>query len=130
MFIQHLNLKQQSALYYFSKQLIAVDGHIDERETLLLETIAMQSGSDIDLDATFDLIELSKLFSEKPQKMAFLIELVGVGYADQILNESENGFIKHVAETIGVDLPQLEAVKDWVQRQMALVTEAQTFLEE
>lgn len=130
MFIQHLNRKQQSALYYFSKQLIAVDGHIDERETLLLETIATQCSSDTDFDAAFDLVELSTLFSEKPQKMAFLIELVGVGYADQILNESENGFIQHVAETIDVELPQLEEVKDWVQRQMALVTEAQKFLEE
>ncbi|EHD0101816.1 TerB family tellurite resistance protein [Vibrio vulnificus] len=129
MFIQHLNLEQQSALYHFSKRLIATDGHIDERETLLLETIAAQCCSNVDLDKTFDLAELSPLFSENSEKMSFLIELIGVGYADQTLEESENNFIKHIAETIGVELSRLEELKDWVQRQIALVTEAQKFLE-
>ncbi|WP_135458893.1 TerB family tellurite resistance protein [Vibrio echinoideorum] len=129
MFIQHLNLDQQSALYHFSKQLIAADGHIDDRETLLLETIVAQCSDSVDLSRIFDLIELSALFSETPQKMAFLIELVGVGYADQVFDESEDNFIRHIAEVIGVDLPRLEKLKDWVQRQMTLVTEAQQFLE-
>ncbi|EIZ1360319.1 TerB family tellurite resistance protein [Vibrio vulnificus] len=129
MFIQHLNLEQQSALYHFSKRLIATDGHIDERETLLLETIAVQCCNNVDLDKTFDLAELSPLFSENSEKMSFLIELIGVGYADQTLEESENNFITHIAETIGVELSRLEELKDWVQRQIALVTEAQKFLE-
>ncbi len=129
MFIQHLNREQQSALYHFSKQLIAADGHIDERETLLLETIVAQCSENVDLDRTFDLVALSALFSEYSDKMAFLIELVGVGYADQTLEESENNFLKHIAETIGVELPRLEELKDWVQRQMALVAEAQKLLE-
>lgn len=130
MFIQHLNLEQQSALYHFSKQLIAIDGHIDERETLLLETIVSQCSNNVDLDRTFNLVELSPLFSEHSEKMAFLLELVGVGYADQILVESENNFIKHIAEAIGVDLSLTEQLKDWVQRQMALAIEAQKLLEE
>lgn len=61
--------------------------------------------------------------------MSFLIELIGVGYADQNLEESESNFIKHIAETIGVELSRLEELEDWVQRQIALVAEAQKFLE-
>tara|TARA_Y100000296_G_scaffold86795_1_gene127883 strand:- start:2321 stop:2713 length:393 start_codon:yes stop_codon:yes gene_type:complete len=129
MFIQNLNLDQQSALYHFSKQLIATDGHIDERETLLLETIVAQCGKNVDLEKTFEKTELSMLFLENSEKMSFLIELIGVGYADQKLEESENNFIKHIAETIGVEMSRLEELKDWVQRQIALVTEAQKFLE-
>lgn len=129
MFIQHLNLEQQSALYHFSKQLIATNGHIDERETLLLETIAAQCFDNVDLDKTFDLVELSTLFSENSNKMSFLIELIGVGYADQTFDEIENNFIKHIAETIGVELSRLEELKDWVKRQMDLVAEAHKFLE-
>ncbi|WP_394145642.1 DNA repair protein [Vibrio atypicus] len=129
MFIQYLNLEQQSALYDFSKKLIAVDGHIDERETLLLETIVAQCSDSVDFDRAFELVELSSLLTENAPKMAFLIELVGLGYADQSLAESESKFLEHVAESIGVELPRLEELKDWVQRQIALVTEAQTFLE-
>lgn len=130
MFIQHLNVEQQSALHHFSKKLIAADGHIDERETLLLETIVAQCSDSIDFDRAFELVELSAMFTENAPKMAFLIELVGVGYADQSLAESENKLLEHVAETIGVELPRLEELKDWVQRQIALVTEAQKFLEQ
>ncbi|WP_404418826.1 TerB family tellurite resistance protein [Marinospirillum sp.] len=130
MFIHYLNLDQQSALYHFSKQLIAVDGHIDERENLLLETIVSQCSDNANLDKSYDLVELSSLFSKHSEKMAFLLELVGVGYADQVLKESENDFIKHISETIGVDLSRIEEMKGWVQRQLALVTEAQNFLEE
>ncbi|MCV5232838.1 TerB family tellurite resistance protein, partial [Escherichia coli] len=69
------------------------------------------------------------IFSEKAQKMAFLIELVGVAYADQVIEESEDNFIKSVAESLNVDLSIIEELKDWVQRQMALVLEAEKFLE-
>lgn len=61
--------------------------------------------------------------------MAFLIELVGVAYADQVIEESEDNFIKSVAESLNVDLSIIEELKDWVQRQMALVLEAEKFLE-
>ncbi|TOA98952.1 TerB family tellurite resistance protein, partial [Vibrio parahaemolyticus] len=81
------------------------------------------------LDKTFDIKKLSAIFSEKAQKMAFLIELVGVAYADQVIEESEDNFIKSVAESLNVDLSIIEELKDWVQRQMALVLEAEKFLE-
>ncbi|TOL82749.1 DNA repair protein, partial [Vibrio parahaemolyticus] len=77
----------------------------------------------------FDIKKLSAIFSEKAQKMAFLIELVGVAYADQVIEESEDNFIKSVAESLNVDLSIIEELKDWVQRQMALVLEAEKFLE-
>lgn len=128
MFIQHLDREQQSALYHFSKQLIAADNHIDKRETLLLETFEAQFSDNVDLNRTFDLDELSALFSVHSEKMAFLIELVGVGYADRVLEESENNFINHIAETISVELSRLDELKDWVERQMALVAEAQKLL--
>ncbi|EHR1106430.1 TerB family tellurite resistance protein [Vibrio parahaemolyticus] len=128
MFIQNLNLEQQSALYHFSKKLIVADDHVDERETLLLETIAAQCSDNVDFDKIFTLDELSTLFSNNTQKIAFLIELLGVGYADQVLEESEDNFIKHIAETIGVELHSLDELKSWVQRQMALVVEAQKLL--
>lgn len=129
MFIQHLNIVQQAALYHFSKKLISVDGHVDERETVLLETIALQCQKDLDKNVSFDISQLPDLFAEHPQKMAFLIELVGVGYADQTLEESEANFIAHIAETLNVDALRLVEIQSWVQRQIILVSEAQKFLE-
>lgn len=131
MFIQHLNTEQQSALYHFSKQLISADGHIDERETLLLKTIVSQCSNSLNLDlgASFPLEQLSELFKEQPQKIAFLIELVGVAYADQVLQESEVNFLRNITEALGIELIRLEEIKEWVQQQMQLVEKAQKLLE-
>ncbi|MEZ8847201.1 TerB family tellurite resistance protein [Vibrio cyclitrophicus] len=129
MFIQHLNDEQQAALYHFSKELIAADGYVDERETLLLDGIIAQCNNSADLEQKFDIKQIPEIFSEKAQKMAFLIELVGVAYADQVIEENEDNLIKNVAEALSVELSLIDELKDWVQRQMALVFEAKKFLE-
>lgn len=129
MFIQHLNDEQQAALYHFSKELIAADGYVDERETLLLDGIIAQCNNSADLEQKFDIKQIPEIFSEKAQKMAFLIELVGVAYADQVIEENEDNLIKNVAEALNVELSLIDELKDWVQRQMALVFEAEKFLE-
>ena len=129
MFIRHLNDEQQAALYHFSKELIAADGYVDERETLLLDGIIAQCNNSADLEQKFDIKQIPEIFSEKAQKMAFLIELVGVAYADQVIEENEDNLIKNVAEALSVELSLIDELKDWVQRQMALVFEAEKFLE-
>ena len=85
--------------------------------------------SDSDLEQKFDIKQIPEIFSEKAQKMAFLIELVGVAYADQVIEENEDNLIKNVAEALSVELSLIDELKDWVQRQMALVFEAEKFLE-
>ncbi|MEQ6345463.1 TerB family tellurite resistance protein [Vibrio cyclitrophicus] len=129
MFIQHLNDEQQAALYHFSKELIAADGYVDERETLLLDGIIAQCNNSADLEQKFDIKQIPEIFSEKAQKMAFLIELVGVAYADQVIEENEDNLIKNVAEALSVEQSLIDELKDWVQRQMTLVFEAEKFLE-
>ena len=129
MFIQHLNDEQQAALYHFSKELIAADGYVDERETLLLDGIIAQCNNSADLEQKFDIKQIPEIFSEKTQKMAFLIELVGVAYADQVIEENEDNLIKNVAEALSVEQSLIDELKDWVQRQMTLVFEAEKFLE-
>lgn len=129
MFVQYLNADQQAALYHFSKKLIEIDNDVDYREVNLLEVIVSQCEEFVDFNASFDLTQLRALFSDQSQKMAFLIELVGVGLADQILNADESKFLEHIAETLNVQLSQLEEIKHWVQRQMMLIAESQRFLE-
>ncbi|MFG0576639.1 hypothetical protein [Shewanella sp. yb_14] len=40
--------------------------------------------------------------------------------------ENENKFIKHIAEIIAIELLRLEELKDWAQRQRALLTEVES----
>ncbi|WP_318476504.1 TerB family tellurite resistance protein [Photobacterium leiognathi] len=129
MFIQQLNVAQQAALFCFSKQLIAADNNIDDRELFVLETIKAQCDTTTDFEATVQLSSLSALFIEPSQKAAFMFELIGVAYADEQIQESEQMLISQIAEILNIATSHLEEIKNWVQRQLILVNEAKQIME-
>lgn len=129
MFIQHLSNDQQAALFCFAKKIIAVDGHIDEKEEVMLEAIRAQCNDNVNFDLSIDLGSLIGLFEYKHQKVSFMLELIGVAYADEDYQESEKTIIAHLAEAFEIPSTLLEDMESWVRRQMILVKEANLFME-
>ncbi|WP_278183373.1 TerB family tellurite resistance protein [Vibrio misgurnus] len=129
MFIQYLNSEQQAILITFTKKIIAVDGHIDEKEELMLETIRSQCDVNVNLDSNPELDELGRLFEFKHQKVAFILELIGVAYADETYQDSEKAVIGHLAEILNISPSLLIDMESWVKRQMILVKEANLLME-
>lgn len=129
MFIQHLNNEQQATLIAFAKKIIAVDGHIDEKEELMLETIRSQCDVNVNFDSKPELDELGSLFELQHQKVAFMLELIGVAYADETYQDSEKAVIGHLAEVLNISPSLLTDMESWVKRQMILVKEANLFME-
>lgn len=129
MFIQHLNNEQQATLIAFTKKIIAVDGHIDEKEKLMLETIRSQCDANVNFDSKPEFDKIDSLFEFKHQKVAFMLELIGVAYADETYQESEITVIRNLAETLDISPSLLTDMENWVKRQMILVKEANLFME-
>ncbi len=129
MFIQHLNSEQQTALFSFAKKIIAIDGYIDEKEELMLGTIRSQCEANLNFDRELGLEKLGNMFEHRHQKVAFMLELIGVAYADETYHESEKAIIGHVAEVLGISSSLLTDMESWVKRQMILVKEANLFME-
>lgn len=129
MFIQHLNNKQQATLIAFAKEIIAADGHIDEKEELMLEKICSQCDVNVHYDSKPELDELGGLFEFQHQKVAFMLELIGVAYADETYQESEKAVIGNLAEILNISPSLLTDMENWVRRQMILVKEANLFME-
>ncbi len=129
MFIKQLNVEQQAALFHFAKQLIAADKNVDDRELLVLETIRAQCDTNTDFEAMVELSSLPTLLVETAQKAAFMLELVGVAYADEKIHENEWVLINQIAEMLDITTLRLEEIKNWVHRQLTLVKEAKQFME-
>jgi uncharacterized tellurite resistance protein B-like protein len=129
MFISNLSSEQQSAFLSLAKQLIASDGNIAPAEKALLETIQQQMSEGVTAsEVTID--TLSNVFSCKKSKASLLLELLGLAHADQEYHSTEKTFIKQLAEACDVSTNELQDMESWVVRQLALVNEANQFMED
>lgn len=129
MFIQHLTNEQQGILYSFSKRLVTVDGVIDSKEETILETIRAQCSESADFGLDINLVEIDKIFHQQHQKIAFMIELIGVAHADDTYTHEEKDFVLSLAENLSIDPELLKQMESWVERQLGLVKEANLFME-
>lgn len=126
MFVGRLNTRQQSLLLTLSKQLIAADGNIHDKEHALLASLQVQMAPGVE-DASG--LRLDEEFQSTESKVSLLLELLGLAHADQDYHLTEKDFIAKVAKAIGVDANLLADMESWVVRQLALVREAEAFME-
>ncbi|EKZ8664216.1 TerB family tellurite resistance protein [Vibrio alginolyticus] len=95
----------------------------------MLETIRSQCDVNVNFDSKPELDELGSLFELQHQKVALMLELIGVAYADETYQDSEKAVIGHLAEVLNISPSLLTDMESWVKRQMILVKEANLFME-
>ncbi len=130
MFIQNLNEIQQHALLSLSNQIVSVDGNIDEREIAMLNTLRSRCNSTLNNDIHVKPEQLRGMFETKIQKTSFMLELIGMAFADHDYGSEEKLFLSEIANILDISEVQLEDFENWVQRQFILVQEANRFMEE
>jgi hypothetical protein len=73
----------------------------------------------IDPDATVvdgEVAELAAVFSDRRSKVAALLELVGLGYADTSFGGIERSLIADVARAMDIDSGDMQRIEDWVRQ--------------
>ena len=130
MFVQNLNTSQQEILLSMAKQVISVDGIIDEREMNLFYVLKSQCNQDVKDEESINFEKARELFSTKASKVSLMLELIGVAHADEEYRREEQEFIKKVANSIQISENILCDLENWVKRQIILVKEANLFMEE
>ena len=74
--------------------------------------------------------DLASLFDDRLTRVAFLLEVVGMGYANQDFDPAESQLARDLANALALgDDDTLEDVKSWVKRQLLLVREAKQLME-
>lgn len=128
MFLHILNETQQKSFLAIAKQFIEVDTHLSEEEQNLLELMMAETGLDFDTELPEGNVEdLLAQFDTKQARAAVLLELIGVGHADNEFHAEESHFVQKIGRTFGVSDEELQAMESWVTRQMALAQEVERF---
>lgn len=129
MFVQYLNERQQGALLHYAHEMMRVDGAVAGEESALLDVLRHQARPGVEAEDV-PLEDLSGLFDDRSTRVAFLLEVVGMGYANEDFDPNESRLARDLAHALALsDEGILEEVKSWVKRQLVLVREAKQLME-
>ena len=121
MFVQYLNKRQQGALLHYAHEMMRVDGTVAGEELAFLNLLrdSAQPGAEA---KGVPLKDLAGLFNERLPRVAFLLDVVGMGYADQDFEPTEDELARDLTEALALDDAILSDVKFWVKHSIALHT--------
>ncbi len=128
MFVHLLNERQQRALLALANRFVVTDQALSDSEKNVLELLYAESG--LPFDTTLpegETSELLSVFDGRQSKAALLMELIGIGVADDEFTLSESAFIWEASRALGISEAELNRLEDWVKRQLSLASEAASF---
>lgn len=129
MFLFHLNPEERRAFVGLAKQLIAADAREQPEEAGVLRLMELELGIPVaDLPATPPRAEALATFSSKQSRVAVLMELLTLAYADGEPHPKEMDLLETVAAGLGIPELRLLEMEDWIVRQLSLNAEANAFL--
>ncbi|MCY4557160.1 MAG: hypothetical protein OXF79_12445 [Chloroflexi bacterium] len=129
MFVQNLNDRQQGALLHYADEVMRADKGIDAEELMVMDMLRSQTepgvkGEDVPIE------ELPDLFEDRLSRISFLLELVGMGYANNNFDPAQSELVKRIAKAFCFhDDGTFEAIDHWVRDQLFLVKRAQQLME-
>jgi uncharacterized tellurite resistance protein B-like protein len=128
MFLHLLDDEQQKALLALAREFIEADEKLSDEEHNLLELMYAESGLDFDTELPQAAMEeLLPVFDTKQARAAALLEMIGVGHADDEFHPEESEFVRRMAAGLGISEQEVGEMEDWVMRQLALAQEVERF---
>lgn len=128
MFVQYLNERQQGALLHYAHEMMRVDSTVAGEELALLDMLRDQAQPGVEAEDV-PLQDLAGLFDDRLTRVAFFLEVVGMGYANQDFDPAESKLAQDLADAMDLGNDTLEDVKSWVERQLLLMREAKQLME-
>ena len=129
MFVQNLNERQQGVLLHYADEVMRADRKIDAAELMAMDMLRNQAepgvkAEDVAIEA------LPGLFEDRLSRVSFLLELVGMGYANEDFDPTQSELVSQIARVFAFhENGTIEAIEKWVQDELALMKEAQQLME-
>ena len=127
MFVQYLNERQQGVLLHYADRVMRVDGMIDAKEMVHIDMLREQAVPGTKAE-DLPVAELPQVFEDRSSRIAFLLELVGMGYANEAFDPRQSELVGAVAAAFSLD-SDMDDVESWVRRQLLLTREARELME-
>ena len=128
MFVEHLSRRQQAVLLHYADKIMTVDGFTHPKESEHMAALQRQADPEVTLEAV-DIEELPKLFGDRRSRVAFLMEVTGMGYVDDDFDPDESLLLHEIAKALMLD-DEMPVFRSWVTRQLLLAKEANLLMED
>ena len=126
MFLHALSPEQRRAFLVLAREVIDADHRHAIQEIERLDRLYVEAGVPAETAAAPDATgNLGALFGTGRARVAVLLDLLLVAYADGRMHADEAAAIRRVAAHLGVDAGVYEGALDWARRHQALVDEAE-----
>ncbi len=129
MFVQNLNERQQGVLLHYADEVMRADRRIDAAELMAMDMLRNQAepgvkAEDVPVEA------LPGLFEDRLSRVSFLLELVGMGYANEDFDPTQSELVNDIAKVFSLhENGVIEAIEKWVQDELTLMKQAQQLME-
>ena len=115
MFVQNLNERQQGVLLHYADEVMRVDKRIDAAELMAMEVLRNQSEPGVKAEDV-PIEQLPDLFEDRLSRVSFLLELVGMGYANEDFDPEQSKLVGQIAEVFSFrEDGTEEAIEAWVK---------------
>lgn len=128
MFLHYLSARQQSVLLHYAREIVRADGTIQDDEQAHMDALMLQTAPGVEAEK-LPLDDIAGLFSNRRSGVALMMELIGMGCADESLAAEEAAIVEQLASALGFSDEDVLDFKSWVRRQMMLVAEAERLME-
>ena len=131
MFLNMLNDDERRAFSSLAEKMIASDGIVAGREASTLAALRGEMGIEPDAaGGDGDVAELAAVFADRRSKVAALLELIGLGYADTSFGGVERSLVADVARAMSMDSDDVDRIEQWVRQHVEHLRQALALMRE
>tara|TARA_B100000524_G_scaffold338476_1_gene229931 strand:- start:51 stop:449 length:399 start_codon:yes stop_codon:yes gene_type:complete len=130
MWLSQLSGEQQETMLRLAHNVIVSDGLLDPNEEGMLE--AFRREMDVSADFQVEYLELegiSRVFSERKERLIVLMNLCKLSYADGAFEIEEECLINEIRKAFDVSEAQFDMLQGWIKRMTLLESEGAALLE-
>ena len=131
MFLALLNGAEKRAFVQLADHLAAADDVILEAEKQAISALKAEAGiPGATGENLLPVDELASVFVSRRAKIAALLELLGLAYADSEFEANERSMIVATAHEMDIEMAELRQLEDWVRDHIKLVERALAIMNE
>ena len=129
MFVQNLNERQQGILLHYADEVMRADRKIDAAELMAMDMLRNQAEPGVKAEDV-PIEKLPGLFEDRLSRVSFLLELIGMGYANEDFDPKQSELVGRICEAFSFHEDEtLDAVEAWVKDQLGLMKNAHKLME-
>jgi tellurite resistance protein len=131
MFLKSLSQREKEAFLELAYYMANIDGDFakEEREMIDFYLLEMEIEDNITLNSIRSLDEILGEFQSQYSKKVAMLEIIGIVYSDDILDESEDEVLREMARRFNFSNTTLEIYKNWTKSMLALTNQGHLLLE-